>query len=368
MVAPTQEKIAASETEIMALASAGQREEARDKLIELTVSCAQGGDLSNAQRLRDLLYKVDPMALTEIIKVNELIEEAMNSSVNESFNLAWDGLRQTFTLEEFLGLYHSLEMHEVEQGKVVAQIGSKLDAIFFINEGSLKVVCRTGDKNIACKVLEPGSMFGENCFQPSLWTTALVTRSPVNIGVLRERQLTELEERIPGIESKLNSYYDKLNDLPIILKEQELDRRHYPRFRADNVVTFHVLGKDGKPAERSYKGEVHNIGQGGLAFLLRIAKRESRRMLFGRRLLVRVPQENGGLKFTGTVVAVTLYDPQEHDYSVHLAFDQPISEKLIHPLIVPDPEPPMEKHRHEAEEEKGHSADSEEPSGEGESN
>jgi hypothetical protein len=236
MVAPTQEQIAVNEKEIMALASAGQREEARDKLIELTVSCAQGGDLNNAQRLRDLLYKVDPMALTEIIKVNELIEEAMNSSMNENFSLAWDGLREIFTQEEFLGLYHSLEMHEVEQDKVVAQIGSKLDAIFFVNEGSLKVVCRTGDKNIACKVLEPGSMFGENCFQPSVWTTALLTVSPVNLGVLRERRLTELEERLPGIASKLNSYYDKLDDLPTILTEHEINRRQYPRFRADNMV------------------------------------------------------------------------------------------------------------------------------------
>jgi hypothetical protein len=366
MVAPTQEKIAASETEIMALANAGQREEARDMLIELTVACAQGGDLNNAQRLRDLLYKVDPMALTEIIKVNELIEEAMNSSVNENFNLAWDSLRQIFTQEEFLGLYHSLEMHEVGQGKVVAQIGSRLDAIIFVNEGNLNVVCRAGDKNIACKVLEPGSMFGENCFQPSLWTAALVTRSPANLGVLRERRLTELEGRIPGIESKLSSYYEKLNDLPTILAEQEVDRRRYARFRADSMVTFQILGKDGKTAERSYKGEVHNIARGGLAFLLRIAKRESRRMLFGRRVLVTVPPENGDLKFTGTVVAVTLHDPREHDYSVHLAFDQPVSEELIRPLILPDPEP-LEEHRHEGEEPE-QSTNSDVPAEDGESN
>ena len=71
MAAPTREKIKASEAEIIALAKAGQREKARDQLIELTVACAQGGDLNSANRLRDLLYEVDPMALREIIKVNE---------------------------------------------------------------------------------------------------------------------------------------------------------------------------------------------------------------------------------------------------------------------------------------------------------
>jgi hypothetical protein len=91
-------------------------------------------------------------------------------------------------------------------------------------------------------------------------------------------------------------------------------------------------------------------------------------MLLGRRLLVKVPQENGNLKFTGTVVAVTLHNPREHDYSVHLAFDQPVSEELIRPLILPDPETPLEVHQHEGEEAERHSPESEEPTGERESN
>ncbi|HBI14121.1 MAG TPA: hypothetical protein DDY20_01135 [Desulfobulbaceae bacterium] len=356
MAVPTREKIAAGEAQIMALAKAGQRDKARDQLIELTVACAQGGDMVSANRLRDLLYEVDPMALREIIKVNELIEQAMSGAVDENFNLAWAGLREVLTREEFLGLYHALEMHEVVQGKTVVQFGSKLDAIFLVNKGSLNIVCRAGEKSIVCKVLEPGSLISENCFQPSLWTLALVTLSPSSLGVLRLERLVELEGSFPGIESKLRHYYDKFNDVPRLLQEQNINRRMFTRFRADSKVSFQVLDKEGKPDERAFKGELHTISRGGLAFLLRIVKKENRRMIFGRRLVITVPLASGALKFTGTVVAVTLHDPQEHDYSIHVAFAQPVQEDSIRPLILPDLEP-LEEHEH-IEEEQDHAAGS----------
>lgn len=355
MAAPTREKIASGEAEVMALARAGQRDKARDQLIELTVACARGGDLNNANRLRDLLYEVDPMALREIIKVNETIEEAMSVSVDDNFNLAWAGLREALTQDEFLGLYHALDTVEVEQGKAVVQTGAKLDAIFLVNKGNLNVVCRAGEKNVACKALEPGGMISENCFQPSLWTVVLVTLSPASLGVLRLERLVELEKQFPGIESKLRSYYNKVNDLPRLLQEHNINRRSFARFRADSRITFQVLDKEGKSDERAFKGELHSIGQGGLAFLLRIVKKENRRMLFGRRLVIAVAREDGTLKFSGTVVAVTLHDPQEHDYAVHMAFAQPVQEELIRPLVLPDLEP-LEEHPEEEQ-----TADSEPP-------
>jgi hypothetical protein len=349
MAAPTREKMAATEAEIKGLAQAGQRDKARDLLIELTVSCAQAGDLNNANRLRDLLYEIDPMALREIIKVNEIIEQAMSGSVDEGFNLAWAGLRQILTQEEFIGLYHSLETIEVEHNKVVVQPGSRLDAIYFINKGNLNVVCRSGDKNMVCKVLEPGDMISENCFEPSLWTVALVTLAPSQLGVLRREQLAGLEGRLPGLESKLRGYYDKVAELPRLIREQGIERRSFPRSRADCKLTFQVLDKDGKPDERAFKGDLHSIARGGLAYLLRIVKRENRRLLFGRKVLITILAESGPIKFTGTVVAVTLHDAQEHDYSIHVAFAQPVAEEVIRPMILPDLEPLGEQTKEEGE-------------------
>jgi len=335
MTAPSRENLAAREAEIKALVEQDEREEARKLLFDLIVSCAQGGDLKNANRLRDWFYEVDPMALSDIIKANEIIEEAMSSSINEQFVQAWAGLKQVLSDEEFTSLYHSLEEHQVDEGKQIVKAGSKLDAIFFVTKGNINVICNCIDKNVTVKVLESGTMIGENCFEPSCWTVSLASASPVTLSILRQEKLLELYDRFPGFEAKLTGYYEKFNDIRRLLKDQGLHRRRSERFSVDHKITFQTIDKDGKAGERTFRGELDNISRGGLSFFLRIVKRENRRMLFGRRLLVTVQQEGKKLEFIGTVAAITIHDFQDHDYSVHVAFDKQVPEDSISPLVPP---------------------------------
>lgn len=336
MAAPAREQLAAREAEIKVLVEQENRGEAGKILFELITACARGGDLNNANRLRDLLYDVDPMALTNIIKANEIIEEAMSGSISEDFTRAWTGLRKALTEEEFLALYHCLEKHEAGEGKTVVKAGSKLDALFFVTKGNMSVFSNCLGTNSEVKTLEPGAMIGENCFQPSIWTVSVVTVTPVELFVLRQKKLLELGEKFPGIENKLISYYSRFNTIPQLLEEKELKRRRYERFRADHKLTFQVVDSDGTPAERSFRSELDNISQGGLAFLMRIVKRENRWQLFGRRLLVTVKFEETSLQFQGIVVAVTVQDLQNHDYAIHIVFDQLVAEDVIRPLVSPE--------------------------------
>ena len=85
MASPSNEQLAAREAEIKALVEQDKRGEAGKMLFDLITDCAQGGDITNANRLRDMLYDVDPMALTSIIKANEIIDAAMSGSINEDF-------------------------------------------------------------------------------------------------------------------------------------------------------------------------------------------------------------------------------------------------------------------------------------------
>jgi len=335
MAAPSREILTAREAEIKTLVEQDKREEAGKILFDLIVSCVKGGDLKNAARLRDWFYEVNPMALSAIIKVNEMIEEAMSGSINEIFAQAWTGLKKILSDEEFSSLYHCLEEHSFEAGKQIVKAGSKLDALMFISLGNVNVNCLCGGKNETVKVLEPGMMISENCFEPSCWTTSLTALSPVTLSILRHEQLMELYDRFPGIDSKLTAYCEKFNDISRLLLEQGLNRRRHERFRIDQKITFQSVDRDGRAGERTYRGELDTLSRGGLSFVLRMVKRENRRMLFGRRLLVTLENEGEKVEFTGVVVAITIYDFQEHDYAVRIAFDKEVNEELVTALAPP---------------------------------
>ncbi len=338
MTAPTREDLAAREAEIQELLKQEKRDEAKKILLDLVVNCAQNGDIKSATRLRDQVYEVDPMALSDIIKVNEIIDEAMSGSVDDNFVQAWSELHQALTEEEFLALYHALEKHQVGEGKTIAKAGSKIDAVFFINMGHVNVNCVCGDKSVTIKTLEPGTMFGENCLKPSLWTVSLVSLSPVQLSVLRMKDISDLFERFAGLENKLTVFYEKFDNVPQLLEEQGEERRRHERSMVDHKMTFQVRGKDGKVDERTFRGELDNISQGGLAFLMRIVNRENRRAFFGRQVIISLQVEDKKLQFSGEIVAVTIHDFQNHDYALHVAFDKPVLEEIIRPLIPAEPD------------------------------
>ena len=337
MAAPTSEQLATREVEINTLVEQDKRDEAGGILFELITACAQGGDINNANRLRDMLYDVDPMALTNIIKANEIIDAAMSGSISEDYSKAWVGLKEALTEDEFMSLYHALEKHEVGAGKTIVKAGSKLDALFFVNKGNVNVFSNCMGKNTEVKTLEAGTMICENCFQPSIWTVSLVAISPAEIFILRQKQLVELADKFPGFEHKLLSYYRQFNNIPQLLDDQELKRRQYDRFGVDHKIVFQVVGKDGSVAERVFRGELDNISQGGLSFLMRIVKRENRWQLFDRHLLVSVDFEGNKLQFKGVVVAITVKDLQNHDYAIHVVFDEQVADDVIKPLVPPEP-------------------------------
>jgi hypothetical protein len=95
---------------------------------------------------------------------------------------------------------------------------------------------------------------------------------------------------------------------------------------------------------------------------MRIVKRENRWQLFGLRLLVSLKFEGTQYQFQGAVVAVTVQDLQNHDYAIHLSFDEPVSEDRVKPLVPPEPvedELPSEEKGRGDNESAGHAAEDE---------
>lgn len=340
-----QEMLVAHEAEIKELVAQDKRDEAGKKLFDLIVTCSQKGDLNNAKRLRDWFYDVNPMALGDIIKVNEVIDEAMSGSIDDDFSLAWSELKNLLTDEEFTSMFHCLKEHQVDKDKQILKTGSAFDAIFFVTKGNVNVICHSPNdkKLVQLTVLEPGSMISANCFEPSCWTMSLTSLSSVTLHALRRKEFEELSEQFPGFESKMLSFYEKNNSINALLREQQVNRRRFERFSVDYKITFQAVSKDGKAGDHIYKGDLNDISRQGLSFVFRIVKRENRRMLFGRRLLVNLQVDGKVLRFLGTAVAISVQDLQEHDYCVHMSLEKAIPEEVITFLAPPQEEEEVEE-------------------------
>ncbi len=319
-----EQAIQEKEDAIFLLVREGKSEIAKKQLVQLVVHCAQNGDFINAERLRDRLYEIDPMALREIIHTGEVIEEHKSSSIKEDDQQIWAHLIDLLTPEEFSTIYHAMEERSFHTEEVIVNQGAQNDELFFINRGSVKLWYVKDAREILIKELHRGEIAGENFFNPSFWTLSISASSACTLSVLKLSDFELWKEKLPGLESKLRDFYNKFNDISAVLKQKKQDRRKYNRFTLNPRVLIQIINKSGQPIGKGFRGEMADISHGGLSFISRITKKENCRLLLGRYLKIIIPlgEANHSLDISGQVIAVQPYSLLEHDYSIHLKFDK----------------------------------------------
>jgi CRP-like cAMP-binding protein len=325
------------EEQIFTLAESGNRDEAKRQLFDLVVSCARHKDFGNAERLRERIYEIDPMALMEIIQSGEIIEQEKTGSIDSDHLEVWANLLKELTSEEFNALYHEMEQRSYSQEETLASQGTKNDELFFINHGSVRIsyfqTGMGGKKELFLKNLTSGEIVGENFFNVSVWSVSLTAAQQTQIFVLKRENLARLEERISGIESKLRDYYARSIDIASLLKKKGMDRRMHERYRLERKIHLQITGERGKILS-SFKGEMADISQGGLSFVVRITKKENSRLLLGRNIKATIPLSIGREQHLhGTVSGVQSYDLVHSDYSVHVKFNTPLERQDLQILL-----------------------------------
>jgi hypothetical protein len=181
-----------------------------------------------------------------------------------------------------------------------------------------------GEKELFLKNLDSGEIAGENFFNASVWTVSLTAVQPTLISVLKRKSLVQLEERIPGIESKLRDYYSRSSDIASLLNKKGMDRRVHDRHKVERKIHLQITGDKGKILS-SFNGEMTDLSQGGLSFFVRITKKENSRLLLGRNIRVSIPLSTGGeVHLSGTVIGVQVFDLVHSDYSVHVKLNTPL--------------------------------------------
>jgi hypothetical protein len=304
-------------------------------IFELIADYARRGDFVKAELLREKLVQFDPMALTEIIASAELIEEAKTRARPREHLRIWADLHARLTPEESNTLYYSMKERRTFGIEPLFRQGERNTNLYFLNEGRLIMFWNHRGRETAVKTFHPGSIIGEDTFfGDSICTSSVRTFSHASCNYLEQGVLVAWREQFPALEWKLKEYCKEFRKGPVPSEESKLDRRCEPRYRVSGQGMIHLLYDSGQPIDPAFKGELLNLSAAGLCFSVRIPRRDTVRLLLGRRINLKFIVNTGksplSIDRRGSVVAVQ--PMMLNDYTVHVELDHPLSTETISEL------------------------------------
>ena len=312
----------------------GQTTEASQYLLKKCVEAAKDKQFETAEMLRDRILEVDPNALTEVINAGEVIEAEQSASISANHISVWQDLYGSLTTEEFNALYHALSSADYLSGSVIVEQGANSPLLYFVNSGFARLACWRGEEEIFLKKIGPGEIVGAGpFFDVSIWTVSLTALGVTNVQVLEREKFNDLLEQFPALEPCLINYCLKSESIPDLLEMSGEDRRQHPRYPV-SIITMHtLLDETGNNSMRNFKGEISDISRGGLTFFIRISRKENARLLLGRNIKTTVAGSDGEqIECTGQIVAVRFQHFVESDYSVHVQFDETLSDTVVNSI------------------------------------
>lgn len=300
-------------------------------LFEMIVKYAKEKDFERAESLRDKLIDVDPMALSDIIKSGEIIEEEKSKAIDQAHLKLWSELYKNMSSEEISMLFFAMKSIKYEAGHIVFRKGDHDSRLYFINKGRIKLVFNQDDKEILVKELKPGDMLGEDAFfSLSLSTITAVTLSAVELNYLEKDVIAKWELKAYGIEPKLHDYYLRTKKIDDPLEAKGPLQRTHERVAISGKVRVQFMDSSGTPTSESVIGALSDISQGGMSFYLNIKKEKIAKLFLDPRLNLKFSLIVGGSQQNfdqnGTMVAAI---PHYYDYSIHVKFDNRLDKQIV---------------------------------------
>ena len=301
-------------------------------LYGLIVAYAKEKNFTKAELLREKLYEIDSMALTEIIGAAEIIEQEKQKGMTQDHQEMWTDLYRTLGKEEGTCLYYSMKEASYNSDQPLFIQGEDNSNLYFVKQGQLKMLFSHNGKDVLLKQLNPGDISGiETFFYHSVCTTTVSPFSRVKVNYLEKRVLQEWKEKFPGLESKLYRYCQKFEKSHDLLMKKGLDRRAQRRFRIEGYASIQILSSSGSSVGKPFRGVIFDISASGFACVIKLVKKEIAQLLLGRKmelkLIITVKGASRTIGQIGTVVAVS--SPPFDDYYLHFKFHQLLDSTLI---------------------------------------
>ncbi|MEE4166328.1 MAG: cyclic nucleotide-binding domain-containing protein [Desulfocapsaceae bacterium] len=321
--------------ELNKLLESGKTAEALTLAMELIEKSAKNKQFALAEELRDLLIQVDSMALKQIVRAAEIIEEEKQASISSDHLEVWKNLVEVLAPEEFSALYHAMVLKKYGNGELVAEQGASLATLFFINSGRVQLLAAKGSVELKLGDRQAGEIIGaETFFDASVWTVNAKSLG-AELFLLSRSSLDALHDAHPTLEAKLARFCSTFQASSAALKTPRGDRRQHQRRKLSGRLSFSVLDASGNETDSEAKGDFIDISQGGVAFSIHASRKRNALGFFGRRLRVDfyTGMSTGLLSRNAIVRAVRDMDLISNDYSVHIRFDEPLSSRELHQVI-----------------------------------
>jgi CRP-like cAMP-binding protein len=301
-------------------------------LFKMIVQSAREKNFPKAERLRERLLEVDPMALDEIISSAEIIEEGKSQSLDPIHMQIWSKLYDMLDTEEKNELFYSMQDLILGVNQTVFSQGKLNTNLYFINQGQLKMIYQDKAGDVLLYTLGPGQLAGqENFFSTTVCTTSLISLSNVNLKYIAKDSLLKWKKEVPALEQKLSDFCAGFPSATALLKSKKMDRRALKRVKLSGKGQIQLLNRSGEPIGKSFKGELSDISVGGLSFEIRISKEETARLLLGRRISIafNISKRRPGQMIDRSGIIVGVYPFPFEDYSIHVKFDKMLDQSAI---------------------------------------
>ncbi len=315
-------------------------------LFDLIVEYAREKDFKKAEALHEKLYEVNPMALTEIVRSGEIIEEEKSQGLDREHMDIWSELYDGLSTSEANALYYSMKTKVFEAGEPILEQGRVNNRLYLINKGEVKAIYDQDGKEVIFQTLNPGDIIGQDSFfSATVCTFSMIAQNLVKVNYLETEVLKRWKTDAPALESKLFDYCIRHDRVKKALEAKKVERRSDKRVNVSGKVVFQLLDKSGKPLGQG-RGALMDISAGGLSFMIKSSKKESIRMLLGRRIRVgfELWLKNQNLRKIEQEASVIAAQPLLFDdYSLHAKFPVKWAQKMIEDIDLVRHAPKWEK-------------------------
>ncbi|THB78168.1 MAG: hypothetical protein D6B25_04985 [Desulfobulbaceae bacterium] len=323
---------------VIELLDKGELELAKEQIMAIIARAARQRQFPIAEMYREWLMDIDSMALSQIIRAAEIIEEEKVASIDSYDAETWSELYDELSTEEFATLYHSMLRKTYKNEELIVKQGSMQSRLYFISSGKVKLFYEDENGgNVLVKIVNAGEIIGaETMFDASVWTVSAGCISQAEIMMLDLKMLTKWREDMPSLESKLSVFCMSRQSLEQFFKQTGKDRRASKRHKVSGRVNNVLLSSEGEETGITSRGDLFDISLGGVSFYLRISQKSNARLLLGRNTKIVIATEGGVTKQTairGRIIAVRGHQIMENEYSVHVKFDQDLEASELKSII-----------------------------------